>query len=161
MGSERDHNLALVTDPPAVHPSNAAAWSQVEASPLGDRMRRALRRVAAGESFREAATAEGYGTHSDVYRYARQYGLLSVKSELLVDRCREVAGMGLAELARRLSEDPESFSVKELGVSTGIMLDKIAKAERWGVEERGSSSGVEASWTCRCSLSIRPSGRWM
>ncbi len=129
--------------PPEAAEQNAQALTRIEASNVGDRMKRALRRVASGESFREAAQAEGYQTHSDVYRYARQYGLLNVKDELLIDGCRRVTGMGLAELERRLVEDPESFSVKELGVTTGILLDKIAKKERWGLEPKEGASALD------------------
>ena len=42
---------------PDVATENAEAWRQVEASGLGDRMKRALQRVAAGEPFRAAAQA--------------------------------------------------------------------------------------------------------
>lgn len=142
--NETDQTLPSVPDiPPEVAEQNAKALTQIEASNVGDRMKRALRRVASGESFREAAQAEGYKTHSDVYRYARQCGLLSVKDELLIDGCRRVTGMGLAELERRLAEDPEGFSVKELGVTTGILLDKIAKKERWGLEPKEGAGALD------------------
>ena len=128
---------------PELAEQNAQALARFEASNVGDRMKRALRRVASGESFREAAQAEGYKTHSDVYRYARQYGLLNVRDEVLIVRCRRVTGMGLAELERRLAEDPEGFSVKELGVTTGILLDKIAKKERWGLEPKEGAGALD------------------
>ncbi len=142
--SETEKALPAATDcPPEVAELNSKALTRIEASNVGDRMKRALRRVASGESFREAAQAEGYQTHSDVYRYARQYGLLNVRDELLIDGCRRVTGMSLAELERRLAEDPEGFSVKELGVTTGILLDKIAKKERWGLEPKGGAGALD------------------
>ncbi len=128
---------------PEAAEQNTKALTHIEASNVGDRTKRALHRVASGESFREAAQAEGYKTHSDVYRYARQYGLLNVKDEVLIDGCRRVTGMGLAELERRLVEDPEGFSVKELGVTTGILLDKIAKKERWGLEPKEGAGALD------------------
>ncbi len=141
---ETEKALPAATDClPEAAEQNAKAVTQIEASNVGDHMKRALRRVASGESFREAAQAEGYKTHSDVYRYARQYGLLNVKDELLIDGCRRVSGMGLAELERRLAEDPEGFSVKELGVTTGILLDKIAKKERWGLEPKEGAGALD------------------
>ncbi len=142
--NETDETLPSVPDiPPEAAEQNAKAVTRIEASNVGDHMKRALRRVASGESFREAAQAEGYKTHSDVYRYARQCGLLSVKDELLIDGCRRVTGMSLAELERRLVEDPEGFSVKELGVTTGILLDKIAKKERWGLEPKDGAGALD------------------
>ncbi len=81
--------------------------------------------------------------HVRIGRYARQCGLLSVKDELLIDGCRRVTGMGLAELERRLVKDPEGFSVKELGVTTGILLDKIAKKERWGLEPKEGAGALD------------------
>ncbi len=141
---ETEKALPAATDcPPAVAEQNAKVVTQIEASNVGDHMKRALRRVASGESFREAAQAEGYKTHSDVYRYARQCGLLNVRDEVLIVRCRRVTGLGLAELERRLAEDPEGFSVKELGVTNGILLDKIAKKERWGLEPKEGAGALD------------------
>ena len=48
-----------------------------------------------------------------------------------------------AELELRLAEDPEGFSVKELGVTTGILLDKIAKKERWGLEPKEGAGALD------------------
>ncbi len=125
---------------PEILPRNERAWERVKASSLGERMKRALRRVATGESYREAAQAEGYGTHSEIYRNAKRYGLSSATSERIVERCRNVADLSLQELERRLAADPEAFSTKELDITAGIMTDKIAKRERWGtVEDHGSS----------------------
>jgi hypothetical protein len=131
---------SALAPPEEVHPDNAPAWDRIEASSLGDRMKRALRRVAAGESFREASRAEGYASHSEIVRAARRYGLQSVSTEQLVDRVRRVADMSLEELERRLEADPASFTTKELGITSGIMVDKLAKRERWG-DDVGASRG--------------------
>src|SRR5262245_48031781 len=60
MGNQRD---PCVTRHPPSAP-NAEAWERIQASDLGDRMKRALTRVAAGASFREAAHAECYADHA-------------------------------------------------------------------------------------------------
>ncbi len=45
---------------PEIPEENAKGWELIQASQLGDRMKRALRRVATGESYRQASQAEGY-----------------------------------------------------------------------------------------------------
>ena len=122
-------------------PENTEPWARIEASALGARMKRALRRIACGETYREAAQAEGYATHSDVYRMAQRYRLVNATSERIVNRCRNVADLSLEELERRLTEDPGAFSAKELGITAGIATDKVAKKERWGLIGDISSRG--------------------
>ena len=130
---------ALPEAPGDILPENTESWTKIEASALGDRMKRALRRVASGETYREAAQAEGYATHSDVYRMAQRYRLVNATSERIVNRCRNVADLSLEELERRLTEDPGAFSAKELGITAGIATDKVAKKERWGLSDDESS----------------------
>jgi hypothetical protein len=74
--------------------------------------------------------------------------------------------MGVDELERRLVDDAEGLSMKELGVTTGIMLDKIAKKERWGVEPSGGGDAIAkleqigaalASQKLQLDISLRPS----
>ena len=47
------------------------AWTRLEASGLVPPMKRALARVASGESYRRAAAAEGYEDHAEVWRWCR------------------------------------------------------------------------------------------
>ena len=129
-------------------------------------MKRALRRVAVGESFREAAKAEQYGTHSDIYRAARKFGLISITKEKLVGRFRRVSDLSFEELEQRLIDDPGSFSHQQLGVVGGIAADKVAKAERWGQEPTGGGDAIAkleqigaalAGQGLRLDVSLRPS----
>jgi len=128
----------------SVLPRNEAGWALAEASALGARMKAALFRVACGESYREAAQAEGYATHPDVYRMAQRYGIVSATSERVAGRCLNVADLSLDELERRLTEAPEQFAPKELGVIAGIATDKIAKKERWGLVSDRPEGGMSA-----------------
>jgi hypothetical protein len=109
-------------------------------------MKAALHKAACGESYRDAAQSQGYATHSDVYRMAQRYGIVSATSERIVQRCKNVADLSLDELERRLTEAPEQFAPKELAVVAGIATDKLAKRERWGqVDDRpaGQMSALE------------------
>jgi hypothetical protein len=124
-----------------IHPDNVPVWERIQQSSLGPRMKRALGRIAAGQSYREAAKAEGYASHSEIVRAARRYGLQSVTTERLVDRVRRVADMSLEELERRLEADPASFTTKELGITSGIMIDKVSKRERWSVDDVAGGRG--------------------
>jgi hypothetical protein len=57
----------------------------------------------------------------------------------LIDRMRQVSGEASRELLRRLREDPEAISDRDLTVMNGVALDKLAKAERWGEPDDGGS----------------------
>ena len=166
MSDANEQPNSEVATLPQVHPDNEEAWAAIEASTLGDRMKRALRRVAAGESFREAAKAEQYSTHSDVYRAARKFGLISVTKANLVDRFRRVSDLSFQELEQRLVDDPSSFSTQQLGVVGGIAADKVAKAERWGTEPTGGGDAIArleqigaalAGQGLRLDVTLRPS----
>lgn len=103
-------------------------------------MKRALQRVVTGTPIREAAEAEGYASHADVHRYAKRFGLLEIGTEQLMARQRRVVALGLEELERRLSEDPASVSTRDLVVSNGVGMDKIARRERWDRPGDGAGS---------------------
>jgi hypothetical protein len=51
-------------------------------------------------------------------------------------RPRTLAHLSNHEIERRLEEAPEDVSIKDLAMVAGIASDKIAKYERWGVQER-------------------------
>jgi len=126
---EEQRGGSLEPFPPV--PENCGAWARIAASDLSDRMKRALRRVAAGESYREAAEAEGYASHTDLYRYARRFGLLTVTSARLVEAHRRNALLAAEELGRRLEEAPQAFKAGELNFITGTSTDKVSRYEGW------------------------------
>ena len=110
-------------------------WASVDASAhMKDRMRRALyRAVVLGQSWREAAAAEGYRDGArDVYRAAQNHKLLprGDKEEIL-NRQRALIALSSDELQRRLIENPGSFSNWTLAKIQGVSVDKISAAEQW------------------------------
>ena len=107
-------------------------------------MKRALQRVAAGESYRDAAEAEGYATHTDVYRHARHYGLATITSARLVEAHRKNALLAAEELGRRLEEKPQAFKAGELNFITGTSTDKVSRYEGWDSSRIEGTSYVSA-----------------
>lgn len=97
-----------------------------------ERMKAAVRLVAEGMAFRDAAVQVGYRDHREVYRWAKRAGLLEVHTKRLVDSYRRIAALSNAELERRLTEAPEEIATKDLAVISGISADKAAKYEGWG-----------------------------
>ena len=108
-------------------------------------MKGALALVAQGTPYREAAQAQGYADHRDVYRWAKRAGLVEVHSEQLVASFRRISELSSAEIERRLVEEPETISTKDLAVIAGISADKIAKAERWG-SDGGDRENQRPRW---------------
>ena len=108
-------------------------WKLVEQKVQSDRLKRALRRVVAGESYREAAFAEGYADHKPVFRAARAFGLAewASKTDRLIRDFRQISHEANSELLRRLHEDPEKIPTRELTVMSGVSADKIRDYERW------------------------------
>jgi hypothetical protein len=117
-------------DLPAIAKEAEEAWTQIEQSNLGDRMKSALRRIACGESIRGAAEAEGYSSHSDVYRYAKQFGIVDVRTRRLIDTHRRVARLSGEELEQRLATEPEKISTHALAVIEGVATDKVLAHEK-------------------------------
>jgi hypothetical protein len=115
---------------PAVAKEAEEAWTQIEQSSLGDRMKSALRRIACGESIRGSAEAEGYSSHSDVYRYAKQFGIVDVRTRKLIDTHRRVARLSGEELEQRLATEPEKISTHALAVIGGVATDKVLAHEK-------------------------------
>ena len=122
----------------------------IEASRLGPAQKKALRLLAEGESYREAARQAGLGSTADLKRHAQRFGLVEAHNRArrvvaaeqrewrtaeLIESMRQVAGKGALELLRRLEEEPESIATRDLTVGVGIALDKIAKHERWEEED--------------------------
>ena len=114
-------------------PENVEAMQRVRASTtLGDPIKRALQRIADGETYRAASKAEGYADGGPaLYRAAVAYGVVSLNSARQIGRAHRIADLSGSELEHRLLEKPEDFSDRDLSVARGIEIDKIAKRERW------------------------------
>ncbi len=136
------NELTLPETPAADHPAIAKeaeeAWTQIEQSNLGDRMKSALRRIACGESIRGAAEAEGYSSHSDVYRYAKQFEIVDVRTRRLIDTHRRVARLSGEELEQRLATEPEKISTHALAVIGGVATDKVLAHEKSQTDDGAS-----------------------
>ena len=117
-------------DLPAIAKEAEEAWSQIEQSNLGDRMKSALRRIACGGSIRGSAEAEGYSSHADVYRYAKQFGIVDVRTRRLIDTHRHVARLSGEELEQRLVTKPDKISTHALAVIGGVATDKVLAHEK-------------------------------
>ncbi len=123
-----------------------AALAAIDASRLGRAQKEALRLLAEGRSYREAARAAGLRSAADLKRYAQRFGLVEVHNQArtalvtverevrtaaVIGELRSVAAKGTRELLRRLDQEPESIQTRDLTVLTGVALDKIAKWEKW------------------------------
>ncbi len=119
------------------------AWEAVIAGSHCERMTRALYRVALGESYREAAKAEEYADHKDVWNLAKRYGLVQAKKEQILNGTRRVALLSNEELERRLVEQTDDISTRDLIVAGGVAQDKLAAAERKSGEEPSTGGLAE------------------
>jgi hypothetical protein len=125
-------------DLPAIAKEAEEAWTQIEQSNLGDRMKSALRRIACGESIRGSAEAEGYSSHSDLYRYAKQFGIVDVRTRKLIDTHRRVARLSGEELEQRFATKPEEISTHALAVIGGVATDKVLTHEKSQTDDGAS-----------------------
>ena len=129
---------------PAAFPVPIVTPDQLDELPFGPKMREALKLVLDGDSFREAAEAVGLQSHQDLWRAARRLGIGTSSSRVL-DGHRRIARLANDELERRLLDDAEGISTKDLAVIGGIASDKLAKAEGWGPEGATEpGSGLDA-----------------
>ncbi len=129
--------------PPEVAEKNAKALARIEASRLGDRVKRSLRHIGSGMSYREAAAAEGYASWSDVWRYGNRFGLIDLTTGRLIGGCRRIARLSNDELEERLLNDPAEISTRDLVIANGVALDKLAKRERWGQEPKEGAGALD------------------
>ena len=136
MSCETETAVAL----PEIAEEHADAWAKVEAGPLPDQMKRAMRWILAGESCRRAAELVDYKSWTGVWRAAREYGLAAIHSDRIISSARRVANLSGEELEHRLVENPGKFSDRDLVVANGVAIDKIAKRERWDKEEPKANS---------------------
>ena len=135
---------------------------QIEAAESRNpRMRAALIHMAAGRTYREAAAVVGYASHMDVYRRAKQLGLIEHHNTVLKERHCQIAILATGELEKRLVDEPEKFSAKELAVVAGISTDKVLafekleserpeeQAQRWGevLQKLAENGGVQVKVT--------------
>ena len=133
--SDADADLIALLDELAIPEEMREAWTRVEASDHVQPMKRALARVASGESYRRAAAAEGYEDHAEVWRLTTKFGLIGAKKSRILAGSQNVALLANEELERRLTEKPDEISDRDLTVMGGVAQDKIAAAERKSGEE--------------------------
>jgi len=122
-------------DLPAVIKGAGAALKAIERSNLGDRMKRALRRVAGGQAVRESAKAEGYSDSRDLYRYCKRFDLIDVRTKAIIDTHRHIAKLAGSELEERLLRDSSKISASQLAVMAGISTDKVLASEKTNVDD--------------------------
>jgi hypothetical protein len=141
------------------------AWQKVEQSKLGDRMRSALRLIACGENVRASAEIVGLASHADVYRAAKRYGLIDVRTNKLIDRHRRISNLAGEELENRLTEDPDKISTQQLGILQGISTDKVLASDKASVPDGGqylsaldrlAEKVLEAGAGFELRLSVKP-----
>src|SRR5262245_50692578 len=120
-----------------------------------ERMRAALRLVAEGTPYREAAEQAGYRDHREVYRWAKKAGLVEVHTKQLVASCKRIVALSNAELERRLIEAPEEISSKDLAVISGISADKAARYEGWGKQGDRDEAGITSPFLDRLEAAVR------
>jgi hypothetical protein len=133
-----DETESRVENLPAVAKEAEEAWAKIEQSNLGDRMKRALRRIAGGGSIRGAAEAEGYTSHSDVYRYAKRFGIADERTRAIINAHRSVAKLAGEEMVKRLTENPDEIKTPALAIIGGISTDKVLAHEKSQTDD-GSS----------------------
>lgn len=122
-------------DPTARSREIETALAQVQESNLGDRMKRILGRVAAGENTRKACDAESSSSYSDAYKAARRFKLISLKTSKLIDGQRSVAGLATELLEERLLEQPDKFSGPQLAIVAGISVDKVLASDKAATDD--------------------------
>ncbi len=118
------------------------AWERAVSFGHNEQLTRALYRVALGESYRDAAEAEGYEDHKQVWRAAKRHGLVQAKKEKILDGTRRIALLANGELERRLVEKADDVATRDLIVASGVAQDKLAAAENWSKSADKSAYGT-------------------
>jgi hypothetical protein len=142
----------------AAPPPVADALAAIEASRLGPAQKKALRLLAQGQSFREAAKAADLRSTGTLRRHAARFGLVvahntarralvareeEIKTELLIAGFRQTGIKSVRELLRRLDEEPEKIQTRDLTVLAGVSADKLRAWESWGDEDAGPDRGAK------------------
>jgi hypothetical protein len=117
------------TAPETREEQRQAALRRIAESNYGERMQRALKLVVEGVPFREAATAENYADHSDLYRASRRLDLAGLHLVEARSQYQRIQNLANQALEKRLLEEPDGISAKDLSIISGIASDK---AERLG-----------------------------
>ena len=113
----------------------AEGWAKVCANKrLGEPMRRAMYLVAIGATPALATRLVGLaqGSTSRVYEAAQNFGLYTPSSERIMGVTKALALDSNLELLTRVREKPEDISTRDLVVTGGVSIDKVAKYENWG-----------------------------
>jgi hypothetical protein len=113
-------------------PDDSTQANAIAALPCGERMKGALRLVAEGTPYRQAAEAAGYTDHREVYRWAKRAGLREIHTERLVASYKTLASLSNEELERRLVDESNTISTRDLAILSGIASDKVSRYETWG-----------------------------
>jgi len=148
-------------------PEAEEGWAKVQASALGDRMKRALYRVACGDEFRVASKSVGYTGHQDVYRYAIRFGLVDIRTTAIINKDRRIADLAGAEIEVRLLDEKQlkEISIQQLGVIKGISTDKILAHDKASTDDGGdyisaleamAARVVESGVEMELKVSIKP-----
>ena len=135
------------------------AWDRVASAGHPEALVRALYRVALGEPYREAATAEGYEDHKQVWRAARRHGLANSRKERLLNGQRRVATLATDLLEERLLEKPDEVSSRDLTVASGVAIDKVSAAEGWGKGEEAPSQGPDVGLAALAEAIVAKGGK--
>jgi hypothetical protein len=61
-------------------------------------------------------------------------------TKYLIDQFRRTGYVAMDLVEDRITDDPDSVSVKDAAIVAGIATDKIAKKERWGQGEQDGPS---------------------
>ncbi len=100
-----------------------------------------------------------------MYRAAKRYGLIDVRTNKLIDRHRRISNLAGEELEHRLTEDPNKISTQQLGILQGISTDKVLASEKASVPDGGqylsaldrlAEKVLEAGAGFELQLSVKP-----
>ena len=150
------HRLITSDDTP-IPAGMEELWAKVESSEkISDRMKRSLRRVVCGETYRMASAAEGYANWKEVWVHARNIGIAAANKSKLVDGSKRIAMLAQEEMERRLTDEADSLSPRDVAITGAIYLDKVANAEGWN--RANSSSGDFVSELARIAEKFEDGG---
>ena len=79
-----------------------------------------------------------------MYRAAKRYGLIDVRTTKLIDRHRRISDLAGGHLESRLVEAPDKISTQQLGILQGISTDKVLASEKTAtVDSSGYLSALD------------------
>jgi hypothetical protein len=159
-------NLITSSDTP-IPPGMEELWEKVcAADNVCDRMKMALRRVVCGEPYRMAAAAEGYADWKNLWKLSRHFGIAAANKSQLVDGSKRIAMLAQEEMERRLTDEADTLSPRDVAITGAIYLDKVANAEGWNRANASSGDFVseltriadkfESGGSVKLELSVTP-----